>query len=110
MSMNDYIRNYIYELFKDLYQERERQEEDYPEFVELIHFPTQAVQDMAASTLESSVAIREMARSLADFGKFTKTPGEVNIRIETSAIDARLSDDEWNNLMKNIGGKNANTQ
>lgn len=103
--INDYIKRYIDELFKEFCPTQDRQERQQPEFVETMRFPTQATQNIAASARESSAAIREMARKLADWGKFVKTSSEVNIHVETSTIDARLSDDEWNNLMKNLGGK-----
>ena len=100
-SINDYVRNYIDELFKELRLEREQQSQ-YPEFVEIKPFPTRIFQ---SSAQEASIAIREMARRLANFGKFANTSSEVNIRIETSTIDAHLSDNEWNNIMKNLKDK-----
>lgn len=99
-STYDYIRNYIDELLKELHLEREQQSQ-YPEFVEIKPFPTQMFQ---SSAQETSIAIREMAKRLANLGKGINTQCTVNVRMETVA-DARLSDDEWKNIMKNIGGK-----
>ena len=103
--INDYIKRYIDELFKKFCPTQDRQERQQPEFVETIRFPTQITQNIAASSRESSAAIREMAKRLADWGEFLKPLGEVNVHVETSTIDAHLSDDEWNKLMKNLGGK-----
>lgn len=99
-SINDYIRNYINGLFKELHLEREAQSQ-YPEFVEIKPFPTRMFQ---SSAQEASIAIREMAKGLANLGRGINTQCAVNVRMEAVA-DARLSDDEWNNLMKNLGGK-----
>ena len=58
MSVSDYIRNYIDEMFKSSYQERERQGKEYSESVEAIRFPTQVIQGIATSYWETSAAIR----------------------------------------------------
>lgn len=52
-----------------------------------------------------SDSLRKLIEKMRDFSTPVTMPMDIAINIEKEKEKSRLSDDEWNDLMKKIGGK-----